>query len=193
MRRTCAKDLCEGPVRRIGRVHIWELGLSGNLVVVLYRFPFMARGMFRNVIGGSGSRPGPRLLHSPTRFLSDSAQGHRGAEGKSRNASLRTHRFLSPHPGLFSIRELHPRAHAVRYRVSVLRTFPIASCSPSPVLVSITNPRSPTLPPRPANRSPRVRVRVRPPPRLCASAGHLAPQKTANLKLPTETLEVPKS
>jgi hypothetical protein len=51
VRKTRAKDPCERPVRRTGGVHIWELGLSGNVCVFPYRFLVMARGMLGNVQG----------------------------------------------------------------------------------------------------------------------------------------------
>ena len=131
-RRTRAKDPCEGPVRRIGRVHNWELGRSGDLIVFLYRSIPMARGMLGNVIGRSESRAGPRLLHSPTRLLPDSAQGHRGAEGKPGTHPQEPIVLFRPIRGSYPFREPHPTADAVGYRLPVLRTFLIAACFSSP-------------------------------------------------------------
>ena len=131
--RTRAKDPCEGPVRRIGRVHIWELGRSGNLVVFLYQSLPMARGMLGNVLGRSVSRARPRLLHSPTRFLPESAQGTPNGQKGNRGTHLNEPVVLfRPIRGSYPFREPQPTADAVGYRLPVLRTFLIAACFPSP-------------------------------------------------------------
>ena len=121
-------------MRRIGRVHNWELGRSGNLDVFLYRSIPMARGMLGNVIGRSESRAGPRLLHSPTRLLPDSAQGHRGAEGKPGTHPQEPIVLFRPIRGSYPFREPHPTADAVGYRLPVLRTSAPPSAPQLPLL-----------------------------------------------------------
>lgn len=188
----------KGPVRRT-RAKDWESSYLGAWALwesrrVSIPIPFHGKGNVGKchrpfwITPLATTSPQPeQVLASFSTAYSEGQKGNRGTHPYEPIVIFRPIRGSSPFVN--SIPRITPCAIVCRC------SAPSRSPRAPPRLYSS---RSPTLDHQPV--PPQTRQPIAPststnpsPPRLRAPAGHPTPQKTANLKLPAETLEVPES